>query len=168
MGGSNFTLAKPNQKRRFPDMASMMQSQTERQDYETPPDFVRELEKEFGAFQVDVAAREDNKKAPRCFTPEMDGLSQDWTGLRCWMNPPYGRDINKWVEKAATSGAALVVALLPARTDTRWFHDHIYGKAEVRFLKGRVKFWLDGEPTNAPGKFPSMLVIWQAKGQVKP
>jgi phage N-6-adenine-methyltransferase len=144
-------------------MASLAQSQQERQDYETPPSFMEGVVVEFGAFDVDVAATVANSKAARCWTPEDDGLAQDWAGLRCWMNPPYGRGIGEWVGKAATGGAALVVALLPARTDTRWFHDHVYGKAEVRFLKGRIAFWLDGEPTGSPGKFPSMLAIWRAR-----
>lgn len=140
-------------------MQRLVQLQTERQDYETPWDLVLSLSAEFGPFDVDVAASEANKKAPRCFTAEVDGLKQDWTGLRCWMNPPYGRMTAPFVKKAAESDA-LTVALLPARTDTRWFHDHVYGKAEVRFLKGRVKFWMDGKPTGQAGKFPSMIVIW--------
>ena len=74
------------------------------------------------------------------------------------MNPPYGREIGKWIEKAVTCGAELVVGLLPARTDTRWFHEYVYSKAEIRFIKGRLKF---GAATNA-APFPSMIVIWRA------
>jgi site-specific DNA-methyltransferase (adenine-specific) len=75
------------------------------------------------------------------------------------MNPPYGRVIGKWVEKAYNSAqdGATVVALLPARTDTKWFHDYIYGKAEIRFIRGRLRF---GGCKN-PAPFPSMLVIWK-------
>jgi len=70
------------------------------------------------------------------------------------MNPPYGREIGKWVKKAYQEGG--VVGLLPARTDTKWFHDYIYGKAKIRFLKGRVKFSGKG-----PAPFPSMIVIFK-------
>ena len=76
------------------------------------------------------------------------------------MNPPYGREIGKWVKKAYES-KSLVVALLPARTDTKWFHEFIYGKAEIRFIKGRLKF--GGSSNSAP--FPSMLVIWRRKNE---
>jgi hypothetical protein len=76
------------------------------------------------------------------------------------MNPPYGREIGRWTAKALRSGA-LVVGLLPARTDTRWFHDHIYGKAKIRFIKGRLKF---GEAKDS-APFPSMIVIWSPNKQ---
>lgn len=91
------------------------------------------------------------KKSPQ------DGLDQPWTG-RVWCNPPYGRNVGQWVKKAhdTASGGGFVVMLLPARTDTRWFHDYIYGKTEVRFIKGRLKF---GSCQNA-APFPSMVVIF--------
>ena len=146
---------------------TLEQSLEERQDYETPPELVAELAQEFGPFDVDVAASEANKKAPKCFTAEIDGLKQDWTGLRCWMNPPYGRAPAAFCKKASEA-QALVVGLLPARTDTAWFHDHVMGKAkEVRFIRGRIKFHLDGKPTEAAGKFPSMIVIWDGRGKVE-
>ena len=72
------------------------------------------------------------------------------------MNPPYGREIGKWVKKASESNAT-VVCLLPARTDTRWFHDYIYGKAEIRFVRGRLKF--GNSKNTAP--FPSMVVVFR-------
>lgn len=82
---------------------------------------------------------------------------QEWKG-HCWMNPPYGRTIKHWVKKAYESSLKghLVVALLPARTDTAWFHEYILGKAEIRFLRGRLKF---GNATNS-APFPSMVVVW--------
>lgn len=153
-------------------MASMQQSQNERQDYETPPDLFKALEAEFGPLDLDSCAVPSTAKLPRYWTPEDDALVQDWSGLRVWMNPPYGRGIGKWVEKART--AALAVCLLPARTDTRWWQDNIGGEngswhpwvQEVRFLRGRVNFWIDGEPAKDPetgrpaaGKFPSAVVI---------
>jgi phage N-6-adenine-methyltransferase len=124
-------------------------------EWETPQELFDELNNEFN-LDVDVCATNENAKRKVFFTKESDGLKQDWLGLRCWMNPPYGRQIGDWVQKAAEGGASVVVALLPARTDTRWFHDYIYNKAEIRFLKGRVKFSGKG-----PAPFPSMIVIWK-------
>lgn len=123
--------------------------------WETPQAFFDELDKEFH-FNVDVCATHSNKKVDHYYGDGVDGLAESWTGERCWMNPPYGREIGKWVEKAATGGASVVVALLPARTDTRWWHDHIQGKAEVRFIKGRLKF---GDSKNS-APFPSCVVIF--------
>lgn len=126
--------------------------------WSTPHDLFNELNSEFG-FTLDVCALPENAKCNKYYTPEIDGLKQDWNGV-CWCNPPYGREIGKWVEKAYNSaeiGGALVVMLLPARTDTRWFHDFIYGKAEIRFIKGRIKF---GNSTNS-APFPSMIVIFK-------
>lgn len=141
----------------------MKQSLTERQDYETPPDLFESLSSEFGPFDVDVAAHEKNWKVAKYWDAASDGLAQDWTGLRCWMNPPYGRVVAKWVKKASES-KALTVCLLPARTDPAWFHDHVQGKArEIRFLRGRPKFWLDRQPTGKAGKFPSMVVIFDGR-----
>lgn len=123
----------------------------------TPQTFFDEIAKEF-EFETDVCALPENAKCTRFFTPQMDGLKQRWTGV-CWMNPPYGREIGKWVKKAydESLNGATVVCLLPARTDTKWFHDFILGKAEIRFLKGRLKF---GEGKNS-APFPSMLVIYK-------
>lgn len=122
----------------------------------TPQDFFDELNKEF-AFTTDVCAIPENAKCERFFSPVIDGLKQEWTGV-CWCNPPYGREIGKWVRKAHDSSCT-VVGLLPARTDTKWFHEYILGKAEIRFIKGRLKF--GGAYTPAP--FPSMVVIWRGK-----
>lgn len=123
--------------------------------WETPIEFFKELDKEFN-FKVDVCATKENAKCPIFFSEEDDGLSKEWTGV-CWMNPPYGREIKKWVKKASESKKATVVCLLPARTDTKWFHDYILGKAEIRFIKGRLKF--GGSPNSAP--FPNMIVIFK-------
>ena len=120
----------------------------------TPQDFFDKLDAEFH-FETDVCATADNAKCARYFTPEMDGLKQEWTGV-CWCNPPYGRKIGQWVKKAAESNAT-VVMLIHARTDTAWFHDYIYGKAEIRFVRGRLKF--GGSKINAP--FPSMVVVFR-------
>lgn len=116
--------------------------------------FFDELNLEF-CFQTDVCALPENAKCESFYTPEQDGLSQEWTGV-CWCNPPYGRQIGKWVKKAAESNAT-VVMLLPARTDTKWFHDYILPNAEIRFIKGRLKF--GGRKNNAT--FPSMICVFR-------
>lgn len=126
----------------------------------TPQDFFDKLNEEFG-FEMDVCALPENTKCERFFSPEMDGLQQEWKGV-CWMNPPYGRSINKWVQKAYESSlnGATVVCLLPARTDTRWFHDYCM-KGEIRLVKGRLKF--NGVKWNAP--FPNMVVVFGDKAK---
>lgn len=121
--------------------------------WETPQDLFDRLDAIYH-FQTDVCALPENAKCEHYFTPEQDGLSQDWTGV-CWCNPPYGREIGKWVEKAASSEAT-VVMLLPARTDTKWFHDLCLRGGHVSFLRGRLKF--GGCKNNAP--FPSMVVVF--------
>ncbi len=130
--------------------------------WETPKDFFDKLDAEF-QFNLDVCALPENAKCAPFYTPEMDGLSQPWYG-NCWCNPPYGRQVGRWVAKAAQSAAegATVVMLLPARTDTAWFHDYIYGRAEVRFVRGRLKF--GGSANSAP--FPSMVVIFRPGNEV--
>lgn len=124
--------------------------------WETPQDLFDKLNAEF-RFTLDVCATADNAKCLRYYTPEQDGLSQPWEGI-VWCNPPYGRGVGAWVQKAARSAlaGATVVMLLPARTDTRWFHRWIYRRAEIRFLPGRLKF--GGAKNSAP--FPSMVCIW--------
>ena len=125
--------------------------------WETPQGFFDDLDREFN-FDLDVCAIEENAKCYKFYSPEDDGLKQDWIGT-CWMNPPYGRQIGKWVEKAYTEHiqhGSRIVCLLPARTDTKWFHDYILGKAEIRFIKGRLKF--GGSKNSAP--FPSMVVVY--------
>jgi phage N-6-adenine-methyltransferase len=123
--------------------------------WETPDDLFGALDAEFG-FVCDVAASANNAKCKKFFSAEDNGLMQEWVGS-CWCNPPYGRQIKQWVVKAAESPYARTVMLLPARTDTTWFHAYIYNKpsVEVRFVKGRVRF--KGATSCAP--FPSMIVI---------
>jgi phage N-6-adenine-methyltransferase len=125
--------------------------------WSTPQEYFDSVSKEF-QFTLDVCALPENTKCQKFFSPEDDGLLQQWEGV-CWMNPPYGRVIGKWVKKAYESAkaGAVVVGLLPARTDTKWFHDYIYGKSEIRFIRGRLKF---GSCVNS-APFPSMLVIWK-------
>lgn len=122
--------------------------------WETPQEFFDVLNEEFH-FGTDVCALPENAKCEKFYSPEQNGLKQEWTGV-CWCNPPYGRQIGKWVEKAAKSDAT-VVMLLPARTDTKWFHDWILPNAEVRFVRGRLRF--GGSNNNAP--FPCMVVVFR-------
>ena len=125
--------------------------------WETPQNLFDELNSEFH-FDIDVCALSENAKCGRYYTPEQDGLSQPWIG-NCWCNPPYGREVGQWVRRAflASVSGSTVVMLLPARTDTKWFHEYIYNKVEVRFLKGRLKF--GNSKNSAP--FPSMIVIFR-------
>lgn len=123
----------------------------------TPTDFYERLNAVF-RFETDVCATASNAKCKRFFTPEMDGLAQEWSGT-CWMNPPYGRVIGAWVQKAyesAKQNGATVVCLLPARTDTGWWHDYC-AKGEVYFVKGRLKF---GDAKNS-APFPSAVVVFR-------
>ena len=131
--------------------------------WETPQDFFNKLDEEFH-FDLDVCALPENAKCERYFTPEVDGLSKPWKGV-CWCNPPYGREIGAWVEKASYEAKVgqTVVMLLPSRTDTRWFHDWIYGKAKIIFIRGRLKF--GGCKNSAP--FPSMVVVFGDENRLK-
>ena len=121
-----------------------------------------ELNKEFG-FELDVCALPENAKCEKYYTPEIDGLKQQWRGI-CWMNPPYGREIGAWMEKAYESSleGATVVCLVPARTDTRWFHDFAM-RGEIRFIKGRLKF---GDSKNS-APFPSAVVVFRTHENAK-
>ena len=144
-------------------------------DWATPPDFFAKLDEEFH-FVVDVCASRENSKCNYFYATDVDGLKQEWANaakgiaaLRplllqhepyaAWMNPPYGREIGKWVKKAHETAlqGVTVVCLLPARTDTKWWHDYVLPHAEVRFVKGRLKF--GGSKNAAP--FPSAVVIFR-------
>jgi len=125
----------------------------------TPDSLFEKLDAEFG-FTLDVCCLPDNAKCENFFTPDDDGLLQNWFG-NVWCNPPYGNRIGDWVEKAyreAHNGVTTVI-LLPVRTDTKWFHSWVIYKAEIRFLKGRIKF---GNATNS-APFPSMIVIYRRR-----
>lgn len=125
-------------------------------EWPTPQSFFDELNAEFG-FDLDPCSTHENAKCDRHFTAEEDGLRQEWKGT-VYVNPPYGKEIGLWVEKAYRSSlaGATVVCLLPANTDTRWFHDWCL-KGELRFVKGRLKFG-DGKDS-AP--FASVVVVFR-------
>lgn len=129
----------------------------------TPEDLFQELDREFG-FTLDVCALPSNAKCPSYFTPEQDGLVQTWSGV-CWMNPPYGRHIGKWLQRAFENSqqGAVVVCLIPARTDTKWWHDFVTKASEVRFVKGRLHF--GGSVTPAP--FPSAIVVFRPRPETR-
>lgn len=133
-------------------------------EWETPQDLFDALDREYH-FTLDPCASDTNHKCEKYFTKEMDGLSQDWTNDIVFMNPPYGRGISKWVNKAVQSAmsGATVVCLLPSRTDTRWWellwnyeaHAPRLWVKSIRFIKGRLKF--GGQSSSAP--FPSVIVV---------
>ena len=130
-------------------------------EWSTPQDVFDILDQEF-RFTLDPCASESNHKCERYFTKDDDGLSMDWGGERVFCNPPYSK-IADWVRKSyeETRKSGTVVALLiPSRTDTRYFHDYIYNRSEIRFIKGRLRF---GESKNS-APFPSMVVIFRSAG----
>ena len=142
------------------DLTVHYSSKTE--EWGTPPDFFRDLNEEFH-FTLDVCSTHKNAKCAKHYTKDDDGLAQDWTGETVWCNPPYGREMPKWIQKCAEHAqrGGCAVMLIPARTDTRAFHDYIYGKAEIRFVRGRLRFVNgDGESVNS-APFPSMVVIFK-------
>ena len=129
-------------------------------DWATPQDFFDKLDQEF-SFTLDPCADSFNHKCNLYYTKEDNGLLQDWGGHTVFCNPPYGgKSTAEWIKKCAEESRkpnTTVVMLIPARTDTRAFHDYIYKKAEIRFVKGRLKF---GDGKN-PAPFPSMVVIFK-------
>ena len=136
----------------------MFSSKTDQ--WATPARLFNELNAEFN-FTLDPCADEYNHKCAKYFTKEQDGLVQDWSGEIVFCNPPYGRGIPHWVKKCYEevhcNGCPCVVMLIPALTDTRYFHDYIYGQAEIRFIKGRLKF---GDSKNS-APFPSLVVVFK-------
>lgn len=134
----------------------MFSSKTD--EWATPQEFFDSLNAEFN-FTLDPCANIHNHKCKTYFTKQDNGLLHEWGGYKVFCNPPYGRAISEWVKKAYKEHlkGTTVVMLLPARTDTKWFHEYIYGKAEIRFVKGRLKF--GGCENAAP--FPSMVVIYK-------
>lgn len=123
--------------------------------WSTPQWLFDALDKEFG-FTIDVCASEENKKCPEFFSEDDNALLKDWGVHVCWMNPPYGTEIGRFMAKAhnAANSGATVVCLVPSRTDTAWWHKHAM-KHEIRFLRGRLKFGdgIDSAP------FPSAIVV---------
>lgn len=139
-------------------------------EWETPPDFFAKYANLY-QFDVDVCATDENALLPNYWTLADDALKQDWAGKTCWMNPPYGREIGAFMKKAweESQNGATVVCLVPARTDTAWWHDYAM-KGEIEFVRGRLKFinrtfpsWRpDGNFKISPAGFPSAVVVFKA------
>lgn len=142
-------------------------------EWETPQDLFNKLNDRY-SFTLDPCCTHENAKCAKHYTQEDNGLVQDWSGEVVFCNPPYGREIGKWVEKAyneAMNGTKIVM-LIPARVDTKWFHKYLYNKEaqgiRIEFIKGRLKFinrtlttWREDDNSKAsPATFPSMLVYF--------
>lgn len=127
-------------------------------EWATPDEVFDPLNAEFG-FTLDVAASEENAKCRSFFDKEQNALNRHWHGV-CWMNPPYGKDVPKWMQKAADEAkrGVTTVCLIPARTNTNWFHDICFKHGEVRFVRGRPCF--GGAKHGLP--FPLAIVIFRA------
>jgi len=147
------------------NMNNELMFSTGKDDWETPQDFFNKINEEFH-FTLDVCANSTNHKVDKYYSEDEDGLSKNWSGEVCWCNPPYSRATKKkkgqadWIKKCYEEGKkpnTIVVMLIPARTDTIAFHEYIYNKSEIRFIKGRLKF--GDAKGSAP--FPSMLVIYR-------
>lgn len=137
---------------------------SKRMDWETPQDFFNKLNEEF-RFTLDPCATKETAKCNIYFTEKDNGLIKPWEGHNVFVNPPYGREIGKWVKKAYQESlkGSLVVLLVPARTDTKWWWDFCL-KGEIRFIKGRLKFKgknTKGEAVQNSATFPSALVIFK-------
>ena len=129
--------------------------------WETPPEVFGPLDEEFG-FTLDPCATALTAKCRKFFTERQNGLNKSWRGHRVFMNPPYGAEVYAWTSKARFEQrrAEVIVGLLPASTDLAWWHDDVVGRAEVRYIRGRVRF-LTGGPYRSSGFFPSVICIWR-------
>jgi site-specific DNA-methyltransferase (adenine-specific) len=128
----------------------------------TPQDLFDNLNAEFH-FTLDPCSNSLNYKCAKHYTKADDGLSKNWNGETVFMNPPYGREIDDWVAKAYAESRrdnTIVVALLPSRTDTRWWHQYCMFN-EVRFIRGRISFTRGSRLGDAPALFPSAIVVFR-------
>jgi len=127
-------------------------------EWETPQALFDDLDDEFH-FTLDPCSTHENAKCEKHYTAEDDGLSHSWVGETVFMNPPYGREIGKWIKKAyeESQNGAVVVCLIPSRTDTNYWHDYCM-KGDIRFLRGRVYF-KGGNGARSPAPFPSAIVV---------
>jgi len=129
-------------------------------EWATPTAFFEELDREFH-FTLDPCCTKENAKCSKFYTAEDDGLSKDWSGEIVYCNPPYGKEISNWVRKCYEENkkGTTIVMLIPARTDTAYFHQYIYKQHEIRFIRGRLRF--NGCSKDAP--FPSMVVVMRGE-----
>ena len=131
-------------------------------EWATPMVFFEKLNQEFH-FTLDPCSTKENAKCSKYFTKDENGLAQNWGGEVVFCNPPYGRSLHLWVKKAHDehyNNGTTVVMLIPARTDTSYFHEYIYGKSEIRFVRGRLNF-NDDYRVGKRAPFPSMVVIYK-------
>ena len=149
------------------DIWNTLLNQSNKTEWGTPQVLYDMLNDEFN-FTLDPCASKENAKCDRYYTIEDNGLIQDWANDRVFLNPPYGRGLTSiWLKKAYQESlkGALVVCLIPARTDTAYWHDYIFPYAEIRFIKRRVRFVDGGKPKDAP--FPSAIVIFDNTKEIK-
>jgi site-specific DNA-methyltransferase (adenine-specific) len=128
-------------------------------EWSTPQDFFDKLDWRFGPFTLDPCATQSSHKCKQYYTEADDGLSKNWEGNTIFINPPYGRGIDKWIEKGYLEGnkpGTKVVMLIPARTDTKYWHKYVMRASELYFVKGRLKF---GDSSNS-APFPSAVVVF--------
>ncbi len=132
-------------------------------EWTTPPDFFAALDAEFG-FTLDAAASHGNALCPDYYCGEWDrnGLTEPWTGV-VWCNPPYGNEIGQWVERGYRQAqlGATVVMLIPARTDTRYWHEYVMKASEIRFVRGRLRFGGGTAERGQSAPFPSAVVVFR-------
>ena len=136
-------------------------------EWATPQSFFDKLNNIFGPFTLDAAASADNYKVVNHFTQNDNALDKDWGGHKVFLNPPYGRALKDWVKKAyeeAQKDNTIVVMLIPARTDTQYWHDWVMKADEIRFVRGRIKF---GDETNS-APFPSAVVVFRKSAYPAP
>ena len=140
-------------------------------EWATPKDFYERLNSKYN-FNLDPCSTKENAKCLEHYTLEDDGLSKSWEGKKVFMNPPYGRAIKDWIKKAYEEGqkpGTLVACLIPARTDTRYWHDYCMKASEIFLVKGRIHF--ESGDTKAPAPFPSAVVVFRGppiKGMTRP
>ena len=135
--------------------------------YETPKEFYNKYNSKYN-FTLDACASDTNHLCDKYYTVNNSCLDKDWTGNTVWMNPPYGNEISKFIKKAYDEWKdhnVETVMLLPARTDTKWFHDYIYRKrgVKIEFIKGRLHFCTNGVPDKNGAPFPSMIVVYKKR-----
>lgn len=136
-----------------------------KQDWETPRALFATLNDEFD-FELDPCSSASNAKCCVHFTEEEDGLTKSWGGLTAFVNPPYGRAIKHWVQKSHEESYwtnSTTVMLIPARTDTTYWHDYVMRASEIRLIRGRLHFEVDGVPSKVPAPFPSAIVVFDGK-----
>jgi phage N-6-adenine-methyltransferase len=132
-------------------------------EWSTPKNFYEKLNNRF-QFDLDPCCTKETSKCEEFYTEEDDGLTKSWSGKRVFMNPPYGRGIDKWIEKAYKEGQKLntqVVCLIPARTDTKYWHKFCMKASEIYFVKGRLHFENKGAKQTNAAPFPSAVVIFR-------